>query len=67
MCSQQEWESLKRRFEDALDDGQLRALAADALASIEAFVEELRSRACAPEGTDWVRGRGRRSRTEWVA
>jgi hypothetical protein len=63
MCSQQEWESLRRRFEDALDDGQLQEFVADALASIEAFVEE-RSRACAPEGADWVRGRGRRSRTE---
>jgi len=67
MCSQQEWESLGRRFEDALDDGPLREFAADALASIEAFVEELCSRACAPEGADWFRGRGRRSRTEWVA
>jgi len=67
MCSQQEWESLRRRFEDALDDGQLRQFVADALASIEAFVEDLRNRACAPEGADWVRGRGRRSRTEWVA
>ena len=67
MCSQQEWESLRRRFEDAVDDGRLREFAADAVASIEAFVEELRSRACAPEGADWVRGRGRRSRTEWVA
>jgi hypothetical protein len=67
MCSQQEWESLRRRFEDALDDGRLRELAADAIASVEAFVEELRSRTCAAEGADWVRGRGRRSRTEWVA
>jgi hypothetical protein len=31
MCSQQEWESLRRRFEDALDEGQLREFAADAL------------------------------------
>lgn len=67
MCSQQAWESLGRRFEDAVDEGQLREFAADALARIEAFVEELRCRACAPEGADWVRGRGRRSRTEWVA
>jgi hypothetical protein len=67
MCGQQEWENVRRRFEDALDECQLRELAADALASIEALVEELRSRACAPEGADWVRGRGRRSRTDWVA
>jgi len=67
MCSQQEWERLRRRVEDAIDDGQLRELAADAIASVEAFVEELRSRACVPEGSDWVRGRGTGSRTEWVA
>lgn len=61
-------ESLRRRFEDALDEGQLRELAADVLLSLEASVEEFRSRACAaePEGADWVRGRARRSRTEWV-
>jgi hypothetical protein len=67
MCSEQEWESLRRRFEEALDDGPLREFVADALASIEVFVGELCSRACAPEGADWVRGRGRRSRAEWVA
>ncbi len=67
MCSQQERESLRHRFEDALDNDQLREFVRDALASIEAFVEEVRGRACAPEGTDWVRGRGRRSRTESVA
>jgi hypothetical protein len=68
MCSQLEWETLMGRFEDALDHGQLRELAADAIASIEALAEELRSRACAPEGADWVRrGHGWRSRTEWVA
>jgi hypothetical protein len=67
MCGQQQGESLRRRFEDVVDEGQLRALVAEALASIEAFVDELRSRACPPDGADWVRGRGRCSRTEWVA
>jgi hypothetical protein len=67
MCNQQEWDSLRRRFEDALDEGQLRKLAVDAIASLETFAEELRSRACSPEDADWVRRRGRRSRTEWVA
>jgi hypothetical protein len=67
MCGQQEWENVRRRFEDAIDDGELREFTADTLASIEAFVEGLRSRACAPQGADWVGGRGRRSRTEWVA
>src|SRR4051794_38349519 len=51
MCSQQEWESLRRRFEEALDDGQLRELAADAIAGIEAFVEELRARRRAGTGS----------------
>ena len=60
MCSQQERESLRRRFEDALDEGQVREFVAEALASVEAFVEELKRRACAPEGADWVRGRSRR-------
>ena len=67
MCSQQEWERLRRRFEDALDDGQLREFAADVIARVETFVEELRSRTCAPEDADWGRGHGRRSRTDWVA
>ena len=67
MCSHQEWESLRRRFQQAVDEGQLREFVADATARIEAFVDELKSRACAPEDADWVCGRGRRSRTEWVA
>jgi len=67
MCSHQEWESLRRRFQQAVDEGQLREFVADATARIEAFVDELKSRSCAPEDVDWVCGRGRRSRTEWVA
>jgi hypothetical protein len=67
MCSYQEWERLRRRLQDAVDDGQLRELVADAAARIEALVDELKTRACAPEDADWVRGRGRRSGTEWVA
>ena len=67
MCSQQEWESLRCRLGYALDEGELRAFVSDAVASIEAVVKELKSRVCAPDDADWVRGRGRRSRTEWVA
>jgi hypothetical protein len=68
MCSHQEWESFRRRFQETVDEGELREFVADAVACIEAFVDELRSRACVSEDTDWVRhGCGRRSRTEWVA
>jgi hypothetical protein len=67
MCSQQDWESLRRRFEEAVDDGRLRELAADVLSRVEVLVEELRSRACAPSDADWVHGRGRRWRPDWVA
>jgi hypothetical protein len=67
MCSHQEWESFRRRFQEAVDEGELRLLAADAVARFEAFVDELKRRACVPEDPDWVRGSGRRSRTEWVA
>jgi hypothetical protein len=67
MCSYQEWERFRRRVEEAVDEGQLRELVSDALARVEAVVDELKSRACAPDDADWVRGRGRRSRSEWVA
>jgi hypothetical protein len=67
MCSHQEWESLKSRFQEAVDEGELREFVADAATRIEAFVEELKSRGCAPDDADWVRGCRRRSRTEWVA
>ena len=67
MCSYQEWERLTRRFRAAVDEDRLREFVADAAACVEAFVDELKSQACAPEDAEWVRGRGRRSRTEWVA
>jgi hypothetical protein len=67
MCSHQEWESLRRRFREAVDEGELREFVADAVTRIEAFAEELRSRGCAREDDHWARGCGRRSRTEWVA
>jgi len=67
MCSYQEWEKVARRFQQAVDDGQVREFVADAAARAAALIDELKSQACAPEGADRVRGRGRRSRTEWVA
>ena len=41
MCSHQEWQSLSRRFREAVDEVQLPGLMADALVRIEAFLEEL--------------------------
>jgi hypothetical protein len=67
MCSYQEWERLTRRVQEAVDDGQLREFLADAAARVEAFVDDLMGQTCAQEDADWVRGRGRRPRTEWVA
>jgi hypothetical protein len=66
MCSHQEWERFTRRFEETIGEGQVREFVADAAARIEALVEELKRRACAPEDADWACGRGRRSRTQWV-
>jgi hypothetical protein len=67
MCSHEGWESFARRFQEAVDADQLREFVEEALVRIEAFAEEFTSRACAPEDASWVRGCGRRSRTEWVA
>jgi hypothetical protein len=68
MCSYQQWESLGRRFHEAVDEDQVREFVADAAARVEALVEELMSRARDPENADWgCGGRHHRSRTEWVA
>ncbi len=67
MCSHQEWASLWRRFQTAVDEDGMREFVAEAVTRVEAFVEELKARACAPEDADWVRGCRRRSRAEWVA
>jgi hypothetical protein len=66
MCCHQEWERFTRRFEETIGDGQVREFVADAAAHIEALVEGLKRRACAPEDADWACGRGRRSRNQWV-
>lgn len=67
MCGYQEWERVARRVQEAVDEGQVRELLADAAARIEGLVDELTRCACAREDADWVRGRGRRSWKEWVA
>ena len=40
MCSHQDWESLRRRFQDVVEEGELREFVADAVSRVEAFVEE---------------------------
>ncbi len=67
MCSYQEWDRFTRRVQEAVDEGQLREFVANAAARIEALVDELKGCGCATENADWVRGRGRRSRTDWIA
>jgi hypothetical protein len=67
MCSYREWESFSRRCQEAVDEDQLREFVAETLVRIEALVDELTSRACAPEDAGWVRGCRRRSGTDWVA
>jgi hypothetical protein len=67
MCSHRDWESFGRRFQEAVDQDQLREFVAETLVRIEAFVDELASRARMPDDASWVRGCRRRSRTEWVA
>lgn len=67
MCSHQEWERLARRFAAAIDEDRVREFVADAVTWVEALVEELNGRSCAPENPDWASGRGRRSRPDWVA
>ena len=66
MCSHQEWETFRRRFEEGVGECQVREFVAEAAARVEAFVEELKGRACAPQDADRACGRGRRSRTQWV-
>ena len=66
MCSHQEWETFRRRFEERVGEGQVREFVAEAAARVEAFVEKLKGRACAPQDADRACGRGPRSRTQWV-
>jgi hypothetical protein len=66
MCSYAEWENLARRVEEAVEEGRVRDLVADAAARIDALLDSLMGWACPPEDRECVRGRGPRSRPEWV-
>ena len=66
MCSRAEWDYFVRRVEDAVEEGQLRDFISDAAARIDALIDEITAWACPAEKAEWVRGRRRRSRPEWV-
>jgi hypothetical protein len=55
------------RFREAIDEGPVREFVEDAVARVEALIEELRAGACGPEDRDWACGDRPRSRPEWVA
>ena len=63
MCSRTEWQYLVSRFEDAVEEGQLRDFVSDAAARIEALIEEMTAWTCPPEKTEWVR---EQRRPEWI-
>jgi hypothetical protein len=66
MCSYAQWETLVRRVEEVLDEGRLRDVVSDVAARIDAVIDEIVGCGCVPENGGSVRGRGRRSRPEWV-
>jgi len=66
MCSYAEWEDLARRVEETVEEGRVRDLVADAAARIDALLDSLVGLVCTPENGECVRGRGPRSRPEWV-
>jgi hypothetical protein len=66
MCSSAEWEGFVRRVEEAVEEADFRDLLSDAAARVDVLLDEIMGWACAPENAEWVRGRGRRSRPEWV-
>jgi hypothetical protein len=66
MCSQAEWDELRRRVEDVVQSGELRDLISETAARVEALIDEIKVWTCAPENAEWVRGSQRRSRPEWV-
>jgi hypothetical protein len=66
MCSRAEWDYFVRRVEDAVEEGQLRDFISDAAARIDALIDDITAWACPASNAEWVRGRRRRPRPEWV-
>ena len=46
MCNHEEWQNVRRRVEQAVDEGQLRELVEDAAARVEALMDQLRRSGC---------------------
>jgi hypothetical protein len=66
MCSRTEWDCFVRRFEDAAEEGQLRDFVSDAVARIDALIDEITAWARPPENAERFRGCRQRSGPEWV-
>jgi hypothetical protein len=66
MCSQAEWDVLRRWVEDAVESEDLRDLVSAAAARIEVLIDEVKMRTCAQDDAQRFRGCRRRSRPQWV-
>jgi len=66
MCSNAEWEKLRRRVEDAVESEDLRSFMSEAAARVEALIDETKLWTCASEKVEWIRRCERRSRPNWV-
>jgi len=66
MCSDAEWEKLRRRVEDAVESEDLRDFLSDAYACAEALIDEFKVWTRGPENAEWLRGCRARRRPEWV-
>lgn len=63
MCSNPEWERLRRKVEDAVESEDLRSFMA---ARVEALIDEIKLWTCASENAQWIRRCEQRSRPDWV-
>jgi len=66
MCSQAEWDKLRRSARGSVASEDLRELMSEAAACVEALIDEIKVWTCAPEDAECVRRRQRRPRSEWV-
>jgi hypothetical protein len=62
MCNCAEWENLVRRFEQAVEQGEVRDCVSDAAARIDELIDAVMGWACAPADAEWARTRESRSR-----
>jgi hypothetical protein len=66
MCSCAEWEHFVRRFEQAVERGEVRDCVSDAAARIDELIEAVMGWACAPEDAESVRTHESRSGRESI-